>query len=86
MKFRYTGDLPIKDVDLVLGGVFKPNQSITKGTEFEVPDNNALLIQRVKLNGFYEVVPESKPKKFKKEIKKEIKTEEKKKQDKKEEK
>lgn len=73
MKFRYTGDLPIKDVDLVLGGVFKPNQSITKGTEFEVPDNNALLIQRVKLNGFYEVVPKSKPKKFKKEIKKEEK-------------
>ena len=73
MKFKYTGDLPIKDVDLVLGGVFKPNQSIIKGTEFEVPDDNALLIQRVKLNGHYEVVPKKvyKPKKFKKENKKE---------------
>lgn len=73
MKFKYTGDLPIKDVDLVLGGVFKPNQSITKGTIFEVPDNDNLLIQRVKLNGHYEEVVQPKvykPKKVKKENKK----------------
>ena len=79
MKFKYTGDLPIKDVDLVLGGVFKPNQSITKGTIFEVPDNDALLIQRVKLNGNYEVYTEpkkvNKPKKIKKEKKEEAKEE-----------
>ena len=54
MKFKYIGDLPIKDVDLVLAGIFKPNQSIIKGTVFEVPDNDSLLIQRVKLNGNYQ--------------------------------
>ena len=75
MKFRYTGDLPIKDVDLVIAGVFKPNQSITNGTIFEVPDNDTVLIQRVKLNGFYEEVTVAKktekPKKYKKEKKEE---------------
>ena len=68
MKFKYTGELPIKDVDLVLAGIFKPNQSITKGTVFEVPDNDTLLIQRVRLNGSYEALPKKvgRPKKFKK--------------------
>lgn len=71
MRFKYTGDLPIKDVDLVLAGIFKPNESIKKGTEFEVPDNDAILIQRVKLNGNYEEMPKKigRPKKFKKEKK-----------------
>ena len=71
MKFKYIGDLPIKDVDLVLGGIFTPQQSIVKGTVFEVPDNDTLLIQRVKLNGNYEELPKKvvKPKKFKKEKK-----------------
>ena len=77
MKFKYTGDLPIKDVDLVLAGIFKPNQSITKGTVFEVPNNDTLLIQRVRLNGHYEVVQETRtPRKYKKKNKKEDKKEE----------
>ncbi len=57
MKFKYTGDLPIKDVDLVLGGVFKSTDVIVKGTVFEVPDDNSLLIRRTKLNGNYEEMP-----------------------------
>ncbi len=78
MRFKYVGDSPIKDVDLVLGGVFKPNQVITKGTEFEVPDNNALLIQRVKLNGYFKELPKKvgRPKKLKKSKEKEEKKEE----------
>lgn len=53
MKFIYNGDLPLKDVDLVLGGVFKPDEIIVKGTIFEVPDDNKKLLQRVKLSGVY---------------------------------
>lgn len=78
MKFKYTGDLPIKDVDLVLAGIFSPNQPIVKGTVFEVSDTDTLLIKRIKLTGAYEEVPYKvvKPKKtFKK--KKEEKKEEK---------
>ena len=75
MKFRYTGDLPVKDVDLVIGGVFKPTDVIVKGTVFEIPDDNALLIQRAKINGNYEEMPVIKkvgrPKKEKKEDKEE---------------
>lgn len=68
MKFRYIGELPIKDVDLVIAGIFTPQQTITKNTEFEVPDTDALLIQRIKINGTYEEVPQKveKPKTFKK--------------------
>ena len=80
MKFKYIGNMPIKDVDLVLAGVFKPNQVITKGAVFEVPDNDTILIQRVKLNGVYEevVMPKKviKPKKLKKETKEKEKKEE----------
>ena len=71
MRFKYIGNLPIKDVDLVLAGIFTPNQSITKGTEFEVPDKDTLLIQRVKLNGNYKELPKKigRPKKTKTEKK-----------------
>ena len=61
MKFIYTGDLPIKDIDLVLAGIFKPDESIHKGTVFEVSDDNLLLIQRVSVSGCYEEY--TKPKK-----------------------
>lgn len=74
MKFRYTGDLPVKDVDLVIGGVFKPQDVITKGRVFEIPDDNIALIQRVKISGDYEELPTPKvgrPKKDKKEEKEE---------------
>lgn len=77
MKFKYVGQLPIKDGDLVLAEVFKPTDVITKGTIFDVPDDDISLIQRVKLNGYYEEYNE--PKKVgrpKKEDKKEEKEEE----------
>ena len=71
MKFIYTGEMPIKDIDLVLGGVLNPDEPIVKGKVFEVPDDNKLLLQRVKVNGVYEQYNEpkkaSKPKKSKKE-------------------
>ena len=67
--------MPIKDIDLVLAGVMKPNEPIVKGKIFEVPDDNKLLIQRVKVNGVYEEYVEPKkigrPRKFKKDKKEE---------------
>lgn len=54
MKFKYTGHAPIKDVDLVLEGIFKPNQAITPNTVFEIPDNKKDLIKRIKIMGIYE--------------------------------
>lgn len=77
MKFKYTGELPVKDVDLVVGGVFTSQQVIVKGTEFEVPDDHQLLIQRVKLNGNYEEVPTVKVGKSKKNKKEKEEKEEK---------
>ena len=76
MKFKYIGDSPIKDVDLVVGGVFKPREVIVKGAVFDVPDDNKKLIQRVQLNGNYVVYEEPKKpakptKKSKKDDKKE---------------
>ena len=77
MKFKYTGQLPIKDGDLVLANIFKANQVITKGTVFEVPDDNTLLIQRVKMSGIYEEFVEPKKIGFiKKETKKDKEEEE----------
>lgn len=54
MKFKYVGHAPIKDVDLVLAGIFKPSQAITPGTIFEIPDDNQNLIRLVKMMGVYE--------------------------------
>ena len=82
MKFKYIGQLPIKDGDLVIAGIFKPRDTITNGTIFEVPDENTLLIQRVKGGGAY--VEYSEPKKVKrpeKDKQKEEKKEEEKKED-----
>lgn len=80
MKFIYTGQTPIKDVDLVLAGIFKPTERITKGRVFEVPDSNPLLCQRVKVQGIYEVYVEPKrkvgrPKKEKNKKEKELEEE-----------
>lgn len=60
MKFIYTGQLPIKDGDLVLAKIFKPSDVITNGTIFEVPEDDQLLIQRVQCNGNYEEFVEAK--------------------------
>ena len=75
MKFKYIGQLPVKDGDLVLAKIFKPTDVITKGTVFEVPEDDALLIQRIRCNGNYAEYVEPKrvgrPKKDKKEEKEE---------------
>lgn len=71
MKFEYIGQLPIKDGDLVLAGIFKPTDVIKKGTVFEIPDDNSILIQRVQGSGNYieyiEPAKIGKPKKDKQE-------------------
>lgn len=54
MKFKYVGHAPIKDVDLVLAGIFKPNQAIIPGTVFEIPNDKKDLIKLVKMMGIYE--------------------------------
>lgn len=62
MKFKYAGHAPIKDVDLVLAGIFKPEQAITPGTVFEIPDDNTRLIRLIKIMGIYEECNEPKKK------------------------
>jgi len=73
MKFKYTGQAPIKDVDLVLAGIFKPDEPIVNGTIFEIPNDNKRLIKLVKMMGIYEEYhePKRKVKKPKKEDKEE---------------
>ena len=73
MKFKYVGHAPIKDVDLVLAGIFKPNQAIVPNAIFEIPDNNHNLIRLVKMMGVYEeyIEPKRKVGRPKKEEKKE---------------
>lgn len=60
MKFKYTGQLPIKSADLVRAKVFKPNEVIYNGTVFEIPDDNQILIKRVLCTGYYEEYKEPK--------------------------
>lgn len=73
MKFKYIGELPVKNADLVLAGIFKPNEAIRKGTIFEIPDENVGLIQRMKISGnyaeYYEPKKVGRPKKEEKEEK-----------------
>lgn len=54
MKIIYTGQLPIKNAELALAGIFKPNQTIYNGTIFEIPDENKELIEKILLGGNYE--------------------------------
>lgn len=73
MKFKYVGHAPIKDVDLVLAGIFKPNQAIVPGAIFEIPNDNPNLIRLIKMMGVYEeyIEPKRKVGRPKKEEKKE---------------
>ena len=75
MKFKWIGGNAYKDIDLVLNGIMKPNQQLFKGQIIEVPDSNKYLINRIKINGNYEVYNEPKkvikPKKDKTKEKKE---------------
>ena len=53
MKIIYIGQLPVKNAELVLGGIFKPTDIIYEGTIFEIPDENSELIQKTLLGGNY---------------------------------
>ena len=68
MKFIVKSSIPIKDLDLCLYGIVEPTVPLTKGFIFEIPDKETELINRIKVNGNYEVYVE--PKKFTKPKKK----------------
>lgn len=72
MKFKWIGGNGFKDIDLVLAGIKKQDQQLYTGMVIDVPDEEARLIRRLKVNGNYEVYNEpkkvKKPLKFKKEI------------------
>ena len=78
MKIIYTGQLPIKNAELALAGIFKANDTIYPGTIFEIPDNNVKLITKILAGGNYsEYVEPKKPIKAKKNKKEENEKEEK---------
>lgn len=68
MKFKWIGGNGFKDIDLVLAGIKKQNQQLYTGMIIEVPDDEEHLIQRLQVNGNYEVYNE--PKKVSKPVKK----------------
>lgn len=68
MKFKYTGQSRVKDLDLVLAKVMKPTDVLINGMIINIPDSETQLIKRLEINGNYEVYTE--PKKFKKPFKK----------------
>lgn len=78
MKFKYVGQAGFKDLDLTIAGITKPKDVLLPNTIIEIDD--PVLIQRLKINGNYELVrenPKPRPKpKFKKKIKEETKEEE----------
>lgn len=75
MKVRWNGGNGFKDLDLVLYGIMKPTDELNTGKIIEIPDAETELINRIKINGNYEVLPNkvSKPKKNSKKEKQEKK-------------
>ena len=73
MKFKYIGSSGQKDMDLGLYGLKKPTEILLKDEIIDVPDSEKDLINRLKINGNYELYLESKkfnkPKKEEKEEK-----------------
>ena len=63
MKFKWIGSSGIKDIDLVNHGILTPDVELRKGMIIDIPDTEKELIQRVKINGNYEVVLEKVTKK-----------------------
>lgn len=62
MKFKWIGGNGYKDIDLVLHKIMKPTDQLYKGKIINIPNSNKELIERIKINGNYEVYNE--PKKF----------------------
>lgn len=60
MKFKWIGANRVKDLDLVLAGVLKPSDELKKGMIIDVPDSKTQIIERIKVNGNYEVYSEPK--------------------------
>lgn len=58
MKFKYIGQAGFKDLDLCIAGITNPKDVLIPDTIIEIPDENTALIQRVKLNGNYQAIPE----------------------------
>lgn len=71
MKFKWIGGNGFKDLDLAIAGVMKPNEQLFNGSIIEIDDSNTELIERIKVNGNYEVYTE--PKKVGRPLKKEKK-------------
>ena len=60
MKFKWTGQSGVKDLDLVLSKIKEPDFVLTKGCIIDVPDDMSYLIESMGMNGNYEVYVEQK--------------------------
>lgn len=80
MKFKYLGQSGVKDLDLVLAKIMKPNDILINGRIITIPDSDTQLIKRLQINGNFEVYNEPKryikPKKVKEPKKEEKETKE----------
>jgi len=81
MKIKYIGNRPVKNLDLVFFQILEPTDEIYPGEIIEIPDDKTDLINRMKVNGNYEVYNEPK-----KTVKPTVKKESKPKKDKKDKK
>lgn len=70
MKFKYIGQAGFKDLDLTIAGVTKPKDVLLPNTIIDVDD--PVLIQRLKINGNYEIVSEKPRPKIKPKFKKKL--------------
>lgn len=68
MKLKYIGQAGTRDLDLAIAGIIKPNDILLPDTIIEVPDDEELLIRRLKMTGNY-IPVKKKPKIVKKEKK-----------------
>lgn len=60
MKFKWIGGNGFKSIDLVLYKIMAPNEQLYTGKIIEVPDDLTVLIERIKINGNFEVYNEPK--------------------------
>lgn len=84
MKFKYIGRAGVKSLDLTIAGITKASDVLIPDTIIEVPDDNKLLINKLRVNGNYVEVKE-KPKVTVKKTKKDKKQDKKDKTEDKEE-
>lgn len=58
MRFKWTGQSGVKDLDLVLSKIKEPDFVLTKGCIIDVPEDMSYLIESMGMNGNYEVYVE----------------------------